>query len=172
MKKNFKKQIKLTSELRVIKKKDDKLHVKWKGYQISLIAGQRKKILLYKMSYLPEPYSPSKSKIKVEVDLSNYAIKSDFKGATGIDTSKFAKEIDLVILKSDVDKLETTVDLSELSNVVNNNVVKKTIYIMNWLKKLMEVRLLVTKKLTTTQKLEVLKRKFLIMINTLQLNIF
>ena len=43
---------------------------------------------------------------------------------------------------------------------------------MNWLKKLMEVRLLVTKKLTTTQKLEVLKRKFLIMINTLQLNIF
>ena len=83
------------------------------------------------MSYLPEPYSPSKSKIKVEVDLSNYAIKSDFKGATGIDTSKFAKEIDLVILKSDVDKLETTVDLSELSNVVKNNVVKKTIYIMN-----------------------------------------
>ena len=39
MKKNFKKQIKLTLELRVIKKKDDKLHVKWKGYQISLIAG-------------------------------------------------------------------------------------------------------------------------------------
>ena len=82
------------------------------------------------MSYLPEPYSPSKSKINVEVDLSNYAIKSDFKSATGIDTSKFAKEIDLVILKSDVDKLETTVDLSELSNVVLKTMLLKRLYIL------------------------------------------
>ena len=39
------------------------------------------------MSYFPKLYSHNKNKIKVEQDLSNYATKSDFKGATGIDTS-------------------------------------------------------------------------------------
>ena len=42
-----------------------------------------KKILLHKVSYFPEPYS--KNNRKVELDLSNYATKSDFKSATGID---------------------------------------------------------------------------------------
>ena len=31
------------------------------------------------MSYFPQPYTRSKSKIKVELDLSNYATKSDLK---------------------------------------------------------------------------------------------
>ena len=31
------------------------------------------------MNYLPEPYTRSKSKIKIELDLANYAIKSDLK---------------------------------------------------------------------------------------------
>ena len=44
------------------------------------------------MSYFPELYIQSKSKIKFELDLSNYATKSDLKGATGIDTLKFAKK--------------------------------------------------------------------------------
>ena len=35
------------------------------------------KILLYKMSYFPEPYTRSKNKIKVELNLCNYATKSD-----------------------------------------------------------------------------------------------
>ena len=39
-----------------------------------------KKISLYKMSYIPEPYTHIKNKIKVDLDLSNYAIKSDLKG--------------------------------------------------------------------------------------------
>ena len=30
--------------------------------------------------------------MKVELDLSNYATKSDLKNATGVDTSKFAKK--------------------------------------------------------------------------------
>ena len=30
-----------------------------------------KKISLYKMSYIPEPYTHSKNKIKVDLDLSN-----------------------------------------------------------------------------------------------------
>ena len=43
--------------------------------------------------------------MKVEIDLSNYATKVDLKNATGADTSKFAKMLDLASLKSDVDKL-------------------------------------------------------------------
>ena len=33
--------------------------------------------------------------MKVELNLSNYAKKSDFKNATGVDSSKFAKKVDL-----------------------------------------------------------------------------
>ena len=36
--------------------------------------GLIKKILLYKMSYLPEPYTRSKNKTKAELDLSDLAI--------------------------------------------------------------------------------------------------
>ena len=43
---------------------------------IHLVAGLIKKILPYRMSYFPEPYSHSKNKIKVEKDLFNYEIKS------------------------------------------------------------------------------------------------
>ena len=35
--------------------------------------------------------------VKFELDLSNYAIKADSKSATGVDTSSFAKNTDLVI---------------------------------------------------------------------------
>ena len=50
-----------------------------------------KKISLYKMNYFPEPYSYSKNKIKVELDLSKYATKSDLKHATGVDISNLLK---------------------------------------------------------------------------------
>ena len=86
------------------------------------------------MSYFPEPFSQNKNKIKIELDLSNYATKSHLKGATGIDTSKFTKKINSVKLKLDVDdfdvdKLKTVpVDLSKLSDVVKNQVVKKSVY--------------------------------------------
>ena len=39
-------------------------------------------------------------------NLSNYATKADLKNATGVDTSKFAKKIDSVDLKSNFDKLD------------------------------------------------------------------
>ena len=45
---------------------------------IHLIAGQIKKIL-YKMSYYPKPDSCGRRKIKVELDFSNCATKSDVK---------------------------------------------------------------------------------------------
>ena len=45
-----------------------------------------KKISLYKTNYFPEPYNRRRSKKKVELDLSNYVIKSDLKNAAGVDT--------------------------------------------------------------------------------------
>ena len=52
------------------------------------------KVLLYKMSFIPEPYSHNK-KIKAKLYLSDYATKSDLKAAPGTDTSKFDKKADL-----------------------------------------------------------------------------
>ena len=107
--------------------------------------------------YFPEPKSLGE-RMKTELDLSNYATKAGLKNATGVDTSKFAKKIDLVNLKSNVDKcrldidklknvlislsnlkskvdkldvdklVPVPVDLSKLSDVVKNDVVKKDVY--------------------------------------------
>ena len=66
--------------------------------------------------------------------MSNYTTKTDLKNATGTDTSNSALKSNLASLeaevdKIDVDKLNTApVDLSKVSNVVNNDVVKKTAY--------------------------------------------
>ena len=43
------------------------------------------------MSYFAEPYTHSRNKIKVELNFSNYAIKSDLKLVTGIDTPNLLK---------------------------------------------------------------------------------
>ena len=43
--------------------------------------------------------------MKVKLNFSNYATKTNSKKAIGIDTSSFAKKIDLANLKSIVDKL-------------------------------------------------------------------
>ena len=50
------------------------------------------------MSYFPEAPNHSKNKIEVELDLPNYAIKSDLKNATFVDTSNFVKKIVLASL--------------------------------------------------------------------------
>ena len=44
--------------------------------------------------------------VKVELNLSNYTTKANLKNAMGVDTSKFAKNVALASLKSDVDKLK------------------------------------------------------------------
>ena len=44
--------------------------------------------------------------MKVGLDLSNCATKTDLNKAKQVDTSSFAKKTDLASLKSDVDKLE------------------------------------------------------------------
>ena len=65
--------------------------------------------------YFPEPKS-SGGRVTVELDLSNYASKADLKNATGFDTSKCAKKVNLANLKSDVDKL----DIDKLKNLTSN----------------------------------------------------
>ena len=81
--------------------------------------------------YFP-PYNNSSGNIKVELDLSNYATKKDIKDITHVDTSSYALKTNLAALKTEVDKIDTdklkTVpdDLAKLSNVVKNDVVKKT----------------------------------------------
>ena len=55
--------------------------------------------------YFPKPKSLG-ANVKVELDLSNYATKADFKNGTGVDTLDFAKESDFANLKSDEDKLD------------------------------------------------------------------
>ena len=55
--------------------------------------------------HFPEPKFLGE-RVKVELDLSNYVTKGDLKTATGIDTSKFAKKVDLANLRSNVDKLD------------------------------------------------------------------
>ena len=45
-----------------IKRKDNKLCVKWEGCGNSFISGIDKKVLSYKMSYFSEPYTKKKTK--------------------------------------------------------------------------------------------------------------
>ena len=54
--------------------------------------------------------------MKIDLDFSNYATKSDFKNATGIDTSPFAKQVDLTNVKSNIDRL----NIDKLKNILTN----------------------------------------------------
>ena len=89
------------------------------------------KRVYYKMSYYP-PYKSSSNNIKVELDLTNYATKTDLKNITHVDVSSFASKTNLAALKSEVDKIDklktTPVDLAKLTNTVKNDVVKKADY--------------------------------------------
>ena len=82
------------------------------------------------IEYFPKPYEPFGEDIDVKVDLSNYVTKDE----TVIDTSNFALKSNLASLKVEVDNLDidklipVPVDLSKLSDVVKNDVVKKTVY--------------------------------------------
>ena len=85
------------------------------------------------MSYY-SPYKSSTNSVKVELDLTNYATKTDLKNITHVDVSSFASKTNLAALKTevdkiDVDKLKTApTDLAKLTNAVENDVVKKTDY--------------------------------------------
>ena len=83
--------------------------------------------------YFPKPYEPFGGDINIRVDLSNYATKTDNKNISHA-CWYFALKSNLASLKTEVDKLDidklvpVPVDLSKLSDVVKNDVVKKTVY--------------------------------------------
>ena len=85
------------------------------------------------MSYYPS-YRSSSYNIKVKLDLTNYATKDDVKNITHVDVSSYATKTNLASLKTEVDKIDidklktVPADLAKLSNVVKNDVVKKTDY--------------------------------------------
>ena len=55
--------------------------------------------------YFPKPFnSHFGDSIKVKIDLSNYATKTDLKNVTHVDTSSFALKTNLASLKTEVDK--------------------------------------------------------------------
>ena len=112
---------------------------------------------MYKISqYFSKPYEAFGGDINVKVDLSNYTTKTDIKSISQADTSRLALKSNLASLKTEVDKLDidkskslpinlsnlkskvdklnidklapVPVDLSKLSDVVKNEVVKKTEY--------------------------------------------
>ena len=84
--------------------------------------------------YFPQSFRSFGRTITVKADLSNYAAKTDLKNVTHVDTSSFALKTNLANSKTEVDKLEIAklapvpVDFSKLSDVVNNDVVKKNVY--------------------------------------------
>ena len=83
--------------------------------------------------YFP-PFNNSRENVKVELDLSNYATKDDVKNITHVDVSSFASKTNLAELKTEVNKLDTDklkatpTDLAKLTNAVDNELVKKTVY--------------------------------------------
>ena len=83
--------------------------------------------------YYP-PYRSSRYNIKVELDLANYAAKTDLNNITHVDVSSFASKTNLAALKTEVDKIDadklktTPADLTKLTNAIENDVVKKTDY--------------------------------------------
>ena len=90
--------------------------------------------------YIPEPKS-SVGRVKIELGLSNYATKADIKNARGINTSKFAKKVDLANIKSNADKLDTDklkkvpTNLSNLKSKVDKLDVNKLVPVPADLKK-------------------------------------
>ena len=84
------------------------------------------------MSQYYPPYKSSSNNIKVELDLANYATKTDLKNITHVDVSSFVSKTNIAALKTEVDKIDadklktTPVDLAKLSNAVEHDVVKKT----------------------------------------------
>ena len=82
----------------------------------------------------PKPFRSLGGNFNVKVGLSNYATKTDIKNVTHVDNWSFTLKTNLANLKTEVDNLDidklklVPVNLSKLSNVVKNKIVKKTVY--------------------------------------------
>ena len=103
-----------------------------KGMIVVLIVRLTKKIS-YKtiLSYVIQKF---RKNVNVKVDLSNYATETYIKNISHVDTSSFSLKTNLADLKTEVDKLDidklvlVPTDFGKLSNVLKNDVVKKTVY--------------------------------------------
>ena len=139
----------------MIKRKGDKLYVKWKGYNISFNSWIDKNYIVQTSEHFPKPNS-SGANVKVELDLSNYAIKTDLNMQQVLMHHLLLKKSDLANLESDLDKLDidkvknipsalsslkskvdklnvdklvpVPVDLGKLTDMVKTDVVKKNLY--------------------------------------------
>ena len=79
------------------------------------------------IKYFPRRYKHFNRDTNAKVDLSNHVTKTELKNISHVDVSSFALKSNLASLKTD--KLKTVpVDLAKLSNVVKNDVIKKTEY--------------------------------------------
>ena len=74
------------------------------------------------MSYYTEPDSYIRDKVKVVLQVSNYATKKELDHARRVDTSDLAAKKYLSALKAEVDKL----DINKLVNVPTNLINFKT----------------------------------------------
>ena len=76
------------------------------------------------------PHRSSGGNIKVELDLSRYATKTDLKNVVQVNVSSFASKTNPASLKTEVDKLDiakltpVSDDLAKVSNEVKNDVEK------------------------------------------------
>ena len=105
----------------------------------------------------------SGGRMKVELDLSNYATKANSKYATGVHTSKFAKKADLASLESEVD----TLDIDKLEKVPTGlNSLKSKVYKLDVdLSKLSNVeKMMLLKKMYIMLRSKMLKIKYLILL--------
>ena len=118
---------------KIIKKKGDKLYVKWKVYNNSFNSWiDKKDIIKCVNAFL------SRIEHLVEILMLKWIYlimqQKQIKNITHIDTSGFALKTNLASLKTEIDKLDidklapVPVDLGKLSDVVKNDVIKKTTY--------------------------------------------
>ena len=80
-------------------------------------------------TYYP-PYKSSRNNVNVELELTNYATKTDLKNITHVDVRSFASKTNLAALKTELDKIDTDklktapTDLAKLTNVIENDVIE------------------------------------------------
>ena len=85
-------------------------------------------------------YKSRTNNVKIELDLTKYAIVKQLESTTHVDTSSFALKTNLASLKTEVDKLEIPklstlpTDVATLSNKVANDLAEET-YFKNLKKK-------------------------------------
>ena len=79
--------------------------------------------------FFPKSFQLFGKNITVKLDLSYYTTQDDLKRASEVDTSNLASKFDLTSLKNELNKIDVNrLDVDKLSNILNNEVAKKTVY--------------------------------------------